>query len=79
MGSLRYLTHTRPDLCFVVGYLSKFMQCTKEDHLKNVKYFVRYIKGTSHYGVMYKRTQGCLIGYGDTNHLTDNDDGKSTS
>ena len=26
VGSLRYLVHTRPDLTFVVGYISRFMQ-----------------------------------------------------
>jgi hypothetical protein len=26
MGSLRYLAHTRPDLAFSVGYVSRFIQ-----------------------------------------------------
>jgi hypothetical protein len=25
MGSLRYLAHTRPDVAFVIGYVSRFM------------------------------------------------------
>jgi hypothetical protein len=25
VGGLRYLVHTRPDICFAVGYLSRFM------------------------------------------------------
>ena len=26
VGNLRYLVHTRPDLTFAVGYVSRFMQ-----------------------------------------------------
>jgi hypothetical protein len=29
---LRYLTHTRPEIAFTVGYVSKFMEDPREDH-----------------------------------------------
>jgi hypothetical protein len=32
VGSLRYLTHTRPDLAFSVGYVSRFMQQPTTEH-----------------------------------------------
>ncbi|KAI3730682.1 hypothetical protein L1987_61855 [Smallanthus sonchifolius] len=41
---------------------------------------LRYVKGTLHYGLNYKRIEGGgLVGYSDRNHLTDTDDGRSTS
>ena len=32
VGGLRYLVHTRPDIAFAVGYVSRFMEDPKEDH-----------------------------------------------
>jgi hypothetical protein len=32
VGSLRYLTHTRPDLAFSIGYISRFMQRPTTEH-----------------------------------------------
>jgi hypothetical protein len=32
VGSLHYLTHTRPDLAFFVGYVSRFMQRSTMEH-----------------------------------------------
>ena len=32
VGGLRYLVHTRPDIAFVVGYVSCFMEDSREDH-----------------------------------------------
>jgi hypothetical protein len=32
VGSLRYLTHTRPELAFSVGYVSRFMQRSTTEH-----------------------------------------------
>lgn len=36
VGSLRYLVHTRPDITYAVGYVSRFMAAPKEDHLAAV-------------------------------------------
>jgi hypothetical protein len=45
LGVLRYLLHTQPDLVFVVGYLSRFMEDSCEDHLTTVKRVLWYITG----------------------------------
>ncbi|KAJ0621560.1 putative RNA-directed DNA polymerase [Helianthus annuus] len=50
IGSLRYLIHTRPDISYSVGVVSRFMEKPKENHLLAVKHILRYIKGSVHYG-----------------------------
>ena len=40
VGPLRYLTHTRPDIGFAMGYVSRFMAEPREDHLAAVKHLV---------------------------------------
>ena len=32
VGGLRYLVHTRSDIAFTVGYVSRFMEDPREDH-----------------------------------------------
>ena len=32
VGGLRYLVHTRPDIAFAMGYVSRFMEDPREDH-----------------------------------------------
>jgi hypothetical protein len=32
VGSLRYLIHTRPDLTYAVGYVSRFLERPTEEH-----------------------------------------------
>ncbi|GKA89788.1 hypothetical protein Tco_0811600 [Tanacetum coccineum] len=61
IGSLRYLLHTRPDLSYSVGLLSRFMQDPKDHHLKAIKQVIRYIKGTKEHGIIYKKEDGCKI------------------
>jgi hypothetical protein len=50
---LRYLTHTRPDISFAMGYVSRFMEDPMEDHLAAVKHLLRYMIGTSGYDIIY--------------------------
>ena len=80
IGGLRYLTHTRPDITFAVGYVSRFMEAPTTAHLAAVKHLLRYIAGTRKYGCRYtKRNGGKLIGYSDSDLAGDVDDRKSTS
>jgi hypothetical protein len=58
IGSLRYLVNTRPDLAFLVGYVSRFMEKPQEEHLMTVKHILRYIAGTADMGVFYPRRKG---------------------
>ncbi|KAJ0491190.1 putative RNA-directed DNA polymerase [Helianthus annuus] len=80
IGSLRYLLHTRLDLSYSVGLVSRFMQSPKESHLAAVKQILRYLKGTTSYGLKYKRGgDGRLVGYSDSSHGTDREDCRSTT
>jgi hypothetical protein len=81
MGSLRYLAHTRPDLAFSVGYISRFMQRSVTEHQQAVKSIIRYVAGTLDHGLYYPRCPGeaHLVGYNDSDHAGDIDTSKSTS
>jgi hypothetical protein len=43
VGSLLYLTHSRPDLSYAVGIVSRFIQEPHEIHWKDTKCILRYI------------------------------------
>jgi hypothetical protein len=53
VGSLLYLTHTRPDLSFVVGLVARYMQTPHEIHWKEAKRILRYVRGTIQFGIHY--------------------------
>ncbi|WVZ83397.1 hypothetical protein U9M48_030555 [Paspalum notatum var. saurae] len=67
IGSLRYLVNTRPDLAFAVGYLSRFMEDPRQEHMAGIKHLLRYVTGTVDYGLVYARsnTEPGLVGYSD--------------
>jgi hypothetical protein len=81
VGSLRYLAHTRPDLAFSIGYVSRFMQRPTTEHQQDVKRIICYVAGTLDHGLYYPRCPGeaHLIGYSDSDHTDDIDTSKSTS
>ncbi len=54
MGSLIYMTITRPDLSYAVGVVSHFMQTPRKPHLDLVRRILRYIKHTLHCGIFYE-------------------------
>lgn len=54
VGSLIYLAvGTRPDISFVVGYVSRFLQNPSNSHVTAVKRIMRYLKGTIDYGILF--------------------------
>jgi hypothetical protein len=81
VGSLRYLIHTRSDLTYVVGYVSRFLERPTEEHLQAMKKILRYITGTLQYGLRYGRQTGTirLVGYCDSDLAGDIDTRKSTT
>jgi len=49
IGSLQYLSLTRPDLGFVVNCLAQFMHKPTVMHWQHVKWPLRYVKQTIHF------------------------------
>lgn len=80
VGSLMYLTATRPDLMYGVSLISGFMSCPTESHWLAAKRILRYLKGTTKLGIFYKKG-GCtdLVAYTDNDFAGDLDDRRSTS
>jgi len=66
IGSLLYLTASRPDITFVVGVCARYQEEPKMSHLVQVKRILKYINGTTDYGVLYSHSENSrLIGYCD--------------
>lgn len=53
IGSLLYLTTTKPDITFVKGVCARYQAEPKMCHVNQVKRILRYINGTSDYGMLY--------------------------
>ncbi|XP_050877358.1 secreted RxLR effector protein 161-like [Lathyrus oleraceus] len=79
VGSLRYLTCTRPDISLSVGIVSRFMEEPVYTHWKALKRIQRYIQGTVSLGMFYSNSYKYkLVGYSDSDWCGDIDDRKST-
>eukprot|EP00253_Pinus_taeda_P033910 PITA_33910 len=79
IGSLNYLTTTRPDISFAVGILSRFMQKPCEGHWSAAKRVLRYLKGTQYFAIKYTQVDDfSLIGYSDSDFDGDKETGVST-
>ena len=55
VGSLIYLTITRPDISFVFHTVSKFMQNLRHLHLSVVQRIIRYLLATSKRGLFFPK------------------------
>ena len=80
IGSLLYLTASRPDIMFSVCLCARFQANPKESHLMAVKRIMKYLKGTTNVGLWYPKGSICtLIGYSDADYAGCKTDRKSTS
>ncbi len=80
VGSLIYMTITRPDLSYVVEVVSQFMQTPRKPHLDAVRHILRYIKHTLQCGIFYEtKSQLQIHGYMDANWVGNVLDRRSTS
>jgi hypothetical protein len=61
VGGLRWLTHTRPDIAFAVGYVSRFMEDPREDHWAAVKRLLRYVQGSAELGIVFPKRGGLQL------------------
>jgi len=66
IGSLLYLTASRPDIAFNVGVCARFQANPKESHLTAVKRIIKYVNDTLSYGIWYSRETNLVVaGYSD--------------
>ena len=80
VGSLLYLsTRSRPDIAFAVGNAARYCAQPTQLHWSAVKRILRYLKGTTHLGLMYRPDNSTLVGYSDADWAGDTNDRKSTS
>ncbi|MCH80809.1 copia-type polyprotein [Trifolium medium] len=83
IGSLRYLCNSRPDICYAVSVISKYMNKPKKSHLNAAKRIFRYVKGTMRYGLLFptglKDECASLNSYSDSDWRGDTTDRRSTS
>ncbi|GKF40006.1 hypothetical protein Tco_0120067 [Tanacetum coccineum] len=69
VGSLMYLTASRPDLVFDVCMCARYQASPSKKHLEALKRVFRYLKGTINWGLRYsKDTAMAVTAYADADH-----------
>ncbi|GJV17117.1 putative ribonuclease H-like domain-containing protein [Tanacetum coccineum] len=80
IGSLMYLTSSRPDIMFAVCACARFQVTPKVSHLHAVKRIFRYLKGQPKLGLWYPRDSSFdLVAYSDSDYAGASLDRKSTT
>ena len=80
IGSLLYVTSSRPDVMQAVGLVARFQENPKEAHVLAIKRIFRYLNGTIEFGLWYlKGNELTLVVYTDVDWVESIDDRKSTS
>ena len=64
IGSLLYLTVSRPDISYSVGVCARYQTNPKESHMIALKRIIKYVKTIADFNVWYSRdTNDVLAGY----------------
>ena len=80
IGSLLYLTASRPDISYSVGMCARYQANPKESHMMALKRIIKYVKTIAKFGVWYsKDTSDVLARYSDADWVRNANDRKSTS
>ncbi|KAD5318235.1 hypothetical protein E3N88_18181 [Mikania micrantha] len=80
IGSLMYLTASRPDIMFATCVCARFQAAPKESHLIAVKRIFRYLQGTQSLGIWYSTGHSCkLVAFSDSDYAGCKLTRKSTS
>nr|GEZ32192.1 putative ribonuclease H-like domain-containing protein [Tanacetum cinerariifolium] len=80
IGSLMYLTASRPDIMFAICACARHQVTSKECHLYAVKRIFRYLKGHPKLGLWYpKESPFDLVAYSDSDYGGATQDHKSTT
>jgi hypothetical protein len=80
IGSLMYLTVTRPDIQFAVGLCVHFHSSPRSSHRTAVQQVFRYLKHTLEFGIWYSASSSLdLVGFSDAVFVGCGIDRKSTS
>ncbi|XP_075654980.1 secreted RxLR effector protein 161-like [Castanea sativa] len=80
IGSLLYLTASRPDISYSVGVCARYQVNPKKSYMTALKRIIKYVKTTVDFDVWYsKDINDVLSGYSDTDWAGNADDRKSTS
>jgi hypothetical protein len=81
IGCLRYLIHTRPDIAFSVGVVSRYMEKPTTMHMLAVKKIIRYLRGSIDLGLVYTlgEEKEEIVGYSDSDNGADLEGRRSTA
>nr|GEY32531.1 retrovirus-related Pol polyprotein from transposon TNT 1-94 [Tanacetum cinerariifolium] len=80
LGSLMYVTSSRPDIMFATFMCARYQANPNEHHVSAVKMIFRYLKGTINLGLWYLKDSGFdLTAYSDSDHAGCHLDRKRTS
>jgi hypothetical protein len=80
INSLMYaMVFTRPDIAHAMGVVSRYMNNPRKEHWEEVKWILKYLKGTSTHALCFGCSNTILHGHVDSNMTGNKDSRRSTA